>query len=160
MSKDTETTAQSAQGQSPVGPHVGELMSGYVDGELTQQQRQLVELHCTQCTQCNKDLQDLRELRERIAGAVLSPIGTDQWREDMNDSSVETSRNVGWILFIVGMLAIGLVMVFGVLMDGGISVGMKLILFAIYGGLGVLLYSVLRQRLIERKTDKYKDVEI
>jgi hypothetical protein len=31
---------------------------------------------------------------------------------------------------------------------------------AIYGGLAALLISVLRQRLIERKTDKYKDVEI
>jgi hypothetical protein len=37
---------------------------------------------------------------------------------------------------------------------------MKLIVIAIYGGLATLLYSVLRQRLIERKTDKYKDVEI
>jgi hypothetical protein len=31
---------------------------------------------------------------------------------------------------------------------------------AIYLGLGALLVSVLRQRIIERKTDKYKDVEI
>ena len=37
---------------------------------------------------------------------------------------------------------------------------MKLVLVAIYGGLAALFFSVLRQRLIERKTDKYKDVEI
>lgn len=140
--------------------HVGELLSGYIDGELTQQQRQQVEMHSAQCTQCHNDLQDLRDLRERIAGAALSPIGTDQWRENMHDSSVETSRNVGWILFILGMVAIGLVLVFGVMADDGIALGMKVILFAIYGGLAVLFYSVLRQRLIERKTDKYKDVEI
>ena len=36
----------------------------------------------------------------------------------------------------------------------------QFILVAIYGGLGLLLVSVLRQRLIERKTDKYSDVEI
>jgi len=47
-----------------------------------------------------------------------------------------------------------------VMADDGIALGMKVILFAIYGGLAVLFYSVLRQRLIERKTDKYKDVEI
>jgi hypothetical protein len=30
----------------------------------------------------------------------------------------------------------------------------------VYGGLLLVFVSVLRQRLIERKTDKYKDVEI
>lgn len=140
--------------------HVGERLSGYIDGELTQQQRQQVELHCAACAQCRKDLEDLRELRERIAGAALSPIGADQWRENMNDSSVASSRSVGWILFIIGTVLMGLVMVFGILMDDGVPVGMKFILFAIYGGLAALLYSVLRQRLKERKTDKYKDVEI
>jgi hypothetical protein len=30
----------------------------------------------------------------------------------------------------------------------------------VWAGLGVLLLSVLRQRLVERKSDKYKDVEI
>lgn len=36
----------------------------------------------------------------------------------------------------------------------------KFIVGAIYLGLAGLFLSVLRQRLIERKTDKYKDVEI
>jgi hypothetical protein len=36
----------------------------------------------------------------------------------------------------------------------------KLVIGAMYGGLALLFFSVLRQRLIERKTDKYKDVEI
>ena len=44
--------------------------------------------------------------------------------------------------------------------DTGMSLAEKFIVFAIYGGLATLLFSVLRQRLIERKTDKYKDVEI
>jgi len=29
--------------------HVGELLSGYIDGELTQQQRQRVDVHCHKC---------------------------------------------------------------------------------------------------------------
>ena len=78
----------------------------------------------------------------------------------MNDSHVQTSRSIGWLLFITGLLVIAGIGVFGFLFDSGISIGMKLIVIAIYGGLATLLYSVLRQRLIERKTDKYKDVEI
>ena len=36
----------------------------------------------------------------------------------------------------------------------------QLLVSALYLGLGALFVSVLRQRLIERKSDKYKDVEI
>ena len=41
-----------------------------------------------------------------------------------------------------------------------VSLTVKLIVGAIYLGMAFLLVSVLRQRLIDRKTDKYKDVEI
>ena len=36
----------------------------------------------------------------------------------------------------------------------------KLIVGGVYGGMLLIFISVLRQRLIERKSDKYKDVEI
>jgi hypothetical protein len=78
----------------------------------------------------------------------------------MNDNTVQTTRRIGWLLFIAGLLAIAGIGVVGFLFSDEVSVWMKLIIIAIYGGLGFLLFSVLRQRLIERKTDKYKDVEI
>ena len=78
----------------------------------------------------------------------------------MNDNIVKTTRKIGWLLFIAGLLAIAGIGVFGFLFSNEVSIGMKLIIFAVYGGLAILLISVLRQRLIERKTDKYKDVEI
>ena len=143
-----------------VDQHVGELLSGFVDGELTQQQRQLVTLHCESCEECSEILANIRDLRTRVGKAHLSEVGEDKWRETMNDSHVQTSRSIGWLLFITGLLVIAGIGVFGFLFDSGISIGMKLIVIAIYGGLATLLYSVLRQRLIERKTDKYKDVEI
>ena len=142
------------------GQHVGALLSGFVDGELTQQQRQFVTLHCEECSECQDHLARLRELRERVGKANLSEVGEDKWRETMDDSTVQTSRSVGWLLFITGIVVIAGVGVFGFLFASDVPIGMKLIMVAIYGGLATLLFSVLRQRLIERKTDKYKDVEI
>jgi predicted anti-sigma-YlaC factor YlaD len=120
-----------------VEQHVGEQLSGFLDGELTQQDRQIVSLHCDECSECRENLARLRELRERIGNSHLSEVGEDKWRETMNDSTVEITRGIGWLVFLTGLLIV-----------------------AIYGGLALLLFSVLRQRLIERKTDKYKDVEI
>ena len=64
---------------------------------------------------------------------------------------------VGWILLAVG-LVIAAALGFRAFMEAPAIV--KFMLVAIYGGLGLLLVSVLRQRLIERKNDKYSDVEI
>ena len=146
--------------QRHIDQHVGELLSGFIDGELTQQQRQLVTLHCDECDECKENLANLRALRERIGNARLSEVGEDKWRETMNDTTVQTSRSIGWLMFITGLLAIAGVGLVMFIFNDEIHIGMKLILIAIYGGLATLLYSVLRQRLIERKTDKYKDVEI
>ena len=140
--------------------HVGERLSGYIDGELTQQERQRVEVHCADCAQCARELEELRALRETIGAAKLSQFGEDTWRETMADSSVKAARGIGWLLLIGGVLACAGIAGLAFLTDPSIELRAKLIAGAIYGGLGILFISVLRQRLIERKTDKYKDVEI
>ena len=78
----------------------------------------------------------------------------------MNDKTVRHARGLGWILLLGGVLAGLGIAVFMFLLSPSIGLVEKLLAVAIYGGLALLFYSVLRQRLIERKTDKYKDVEI
>ena len=143
-----------------IDEHVVEQLSGYVDGELTQQQRQRVDVHCANCTECATDLRELQELRETIGNARFSNRNQDAWREMMNDTTVQTTRGIGWLLLIGGALVCLGIGVFVFLFGSSVSLVEKLIVSAIYGGLALLFYSVLRQRLIERKTDKYKDVEI
>ena len=53
--------------------HVDELLSGYIDGELTQQDSQRVALHCETCAECQAELAALSALRERVAAAPLAP---------------------------------------------------------------------------------------
>lgn len=78
----------------------------------------------------------------------------------MNDATVITSRGVGWFLFGGGILAAAGFGLIAFVFSAQVSVVEKLLFGAIYGGLAMLFISVLRQRLIERKSDKYKDVEI
>ena len=147
--------------QNPIeNQHVGEQLSGFIDGELTQQERQFVTLHCEVCADCRENLQRLRDLRNRIGSAGLSEVGEDKWRERIDDPTVQLTQGVGWLLFIVGLLIVVGIAVVSFLFNDDISAGMKLLMVAIYGGLAALFFSVFRQRLIERKTDKYKDVEI
>ncbi len=140
--------------------HVGERLSGYLDGELTQQDRQRVELHLADCEECTAMLGELESLRRRMGRSGLSLKEADEWREEMDDFGVKLSRGLGWLLLIGAALIMGGFVVYAFLTDPGISGGWKLLIGAFYVGLAGLFVSVLRQRLIERKTDKYKDVEI
>jgi hypothetical protein len=143
-----------------IDEHVAELLSGYVDGELTQQQRQRVEVHCADCKECETGLAEIRVLRESLSKASLSDISQDKWREMMNDTTVRTSRGIGWFLLAGGILAAFGVGMHAFVFDSSIGLVEKLIISAIYGGLLTLFFSVLRQRWMERKSDKYKDVGI
>ncbi len=106
-----------------VDKHVGELLSGFVDGELTQQQRQLVSLHCDRCEECGENLASLKALRVRIGRANLSELGEDKWRETMDEKGVQTSRSIGWLLFIAGILGIGGVVLISFLFNDEIDTG-------------------------------------
>jgi hypothetical protein len=142
------------------GDHVDVMLSGYIDGELTQQDRQRVEVHCAECPECAGTLAELKDLRERVGKSRLSELGEDLWRENMNNSTVRAARGAGWLFFVGGLLLAGGWAIFAFLFDSSITLGLKLFTVAVYGGLGILFVSVLWQRLVERKTDKYKDVEI
>ena len=145
---------------SPAEEHVNELLSGYLDNELTQQKRQLVDLHLQACETCADNLESLRALQKRMGRAQLGNGNKDVWRERMDDTAVRVSQGLGWILLIGGLLIIAGIGVLAFLTSPSVGGVEKLLVSAVYIGLGALFVSVLRQRLIERKTDKYKDVEI
>ena len=140
--------------------HVGELLSGYIDGELTQQQQQRVRIHCDSCAACAKELEQLENLRREVGRSRLSPLSDDIWREHMKEPTVELTRGIGWILFILGVLGVSGIAIYEFVIDAGMPMHIKVLTSLVWLGMGALLLSVLRQRLIERKSDKYKDVEI
>ncbi len=140
--------------------HVGARLSGLLDGELTQQERQRVELHCDTCETCRNELEELKAIRQRVGKGRLSDLDQGVWRELMGDMTVRTSRTIGWLLLVGGILAAVGLGVYEIVFNSSVSLFEKFIVAAIYLGMAGLFFSVLRQRLIERKTDKYKDVEI
>ena len=114
-----------------INEHVGELLSGYIDGELTQQERQRVDVHCDNCERCRRERAELRALRERVGSTRLSEYGEDKWRESMNDTGVRTSRGIAWLLLIGGVLALVGIAVYEFLTDPGLELYMKLITAAV-----------------------------
>ena len=139
---------------------IGELLSGYLDGELAQDKRQLVEVHLEQCAICRSTYEDIEKICGSVASLSLDEMTNDEWRKKMNDLTVRSSRSVGWLLFITGFVVLTGYGIYEFAMTNDEPLGVKLAVAGVFAGLTGLFISVLRQRLIARKTDKYKNVEI
>lgn len=139
---------------------IDELLSGYLDDELTQGKQQLVEVHVSGCAQCASRLKELEKVRTSVARLHFDTINTNDWKKLMNDATVRTTRVFGWLLLVGSALALGGYGIYEWLLLDSEPLVVKWGIAAFYLGFAVLLLSVLWQRLIARKTDKYKDVEI
>ncbi len=78
----------------------------------------------------------------------------------MDDLAVRTGRRIGWLLFVLGVIVVVGYAAYAFATDDAVPAFLKTAVAAVVVGLVLLLISVLRQRLVARKTDKYKEVEI
>jgi predicted anti-sigma-YlaC factor YlaD len=141
-------------------PQIGEMLSGYIDGELTQGDRQRVELHMDSCGKCRAAHDELLRLRRNIGKMKFEELASTEWSQIMNDLTVRSSRGLGWLLFVIGLLIVVAYASYEFVVDDTVSALVKTGIAGIVFGLLLLFVSVARQRLVARKTDKYRDVEI
>ena len=139
---------------------IKELLSGYLDNELTQQQSQRVALHVEQCESCRATLNQLEQLRAAIKGSDMPELEQDKIEALLNEPTSKMFENLGWAALIVGVTVSLMFAVFAFFGSDSISLGQKLLSSLIWGGLAGVFFAVVRQQLIARKTDKYKGVKL
>jgi hypothetical protein len=135
------------------------LITGYLDGELSDEQRTALEVHIADCQGCQRELAEERELKAGLDGVAFREPGDDELERFWQNVYNRTERGLGWILFTVGAIAL---LSFGTIMlitelfaDSEVSWIVKIGVVAVISGLVLLFVSILRERLTVRKTDKY-----
>ncbi|MDE0660799.1 MAG: hypothetical protein F4029_05310 [Gammaproteobacteria bacterium] len=141
---------------------VDELLSGYLDGELTQKDRQRVDRHIEGCSKCTARLRELESISTSVGKlrADMNQEDREQWRKVMDNALERTASGIGWVLVVGAVFVLVGYAGYEFLLADVEPPLVKWAVGALYLGLAVLLLSVLRQRLKARKTDRYKDVEI
>lgn len=137
-----------------------ELLSGYLDGELTQQQSQRVHLHIQNCLSCRAMYDDLKTMKQGIASMEKQTLSEKELQRLMTDKTATSSAWIGWLLLIGSLSVVLAIVVYQFFMNDQTSLWIKLLVSAFYGGIAFLFLSVLRQRWIARKTDRYKGVDL
>lgn len=139
---------------------IAELLSGYLDGELTQQNRQRVELHLEGCPACRKIYDEMAELQDSVGKLSFGEMSPEERSSVMNDLTVRTSRSFGWLFYIVGLLIVIAYGGYQFATDDEVPALIKTGVAGIVIGALLLFSSVLRQRMVASRTDRYKDVQI
>lgn len=137
-----------------------ELISGYLDGELTQQEAQRVALLVETNSEYKQLFDELTLMRREVQSLSLQQQELEHLDNLFKEPLVKTTRILG--LALVGISGVGLIIVtlFMILTNPDIPMFEKVLVGIMSGGSLLLLVSVLRQRLISAKNDKYKRVKI
>lgn len=134
------------------------LLSGYLDGELTQGDSQRVRLHLEHCADCRTMIEQLKTLREATMNAEFQVPEDTQWDERPRGALSRLLHNFGWLIaggWVVGLVAY----VIWQIATESESIQWEAILgFALLLAFGLIILSALIDRLKTRKNDPYRKV--
>lgn len=132
-----------------------EMLSGYLDGALTQGDEQRVRLHLEDCPACRGELAELAELREAARTTRFVTPADEAWDERPHGAASRLLHGGGWVLLVAWLVAIAGYALWQVAVDTRPTLE-KLALFAGLAGGVMLLASVALDRLRELPGDRYR----
>ena len=134
------------------------MVSGYLDGELTQAAAQKARLHLEDCEHCRKLLEDLRAMRETTLSTEFSTPEDDQWNERPRGTVSLISRGMGWVAMILWLVSVS---AYGLWQFSQSSADLfeKLLVFGGLSAFALLFISVALDRISSARTDPYREVE-
>ncbi len=139
-----------------------DLMMGYLDNELSTEQKQTFDSHLSACKQCQTELKSFRKLKAITDDVTLSEPEDRIWEQYWGNIYNRLERGIGWIIFGVSAILLliyaGFKMIEEIIVDSTLGFGLKVGLLALIVGLAILLVSVARERMFFWKKDRYKDV--
>ena len=139
------------------------MLSGYIDGELTDEEKVDLERHLKSCTECTAELEAFQKLKEVTGAMKYADVPEYVWENYWSGIYKRFERGIGWILLSIGAIILlgfgGYSLISDFFLNPEEPLLLKLAIGA--GGLGfiVLLVSTIRERLFAYNRDRYKEIQ-
>ena len=135
------------------------LIAGYVDDELTRDERAQVEEHVGSCPDCARELREQRALKEELDKMSFSEPSDAELDRYWQSVYNRLERGAGWLMFTIGAAVVAcygaFILVEKTVLDPGVALIFKIGIVALGLGTVVLFVSLLRERLAVRRSDRY-----
>jgi anti-sigma factor RsiW len=139
-------------------PFPEELLSGYLDGVLTQQEEQLVRVQLESDVELRRLLEELKTMREASMSTTFEAPEDRQWEEAARTPVSRVSRGLGLtmlLVWVVGSTGFGL---WQMALESESWLEVTLVFGGVAGAL-LLLVSVAIDRMRDSRSDRYKEVQ-
>jgi anti-sigma factor RsiW len=133
------------------------LLSGYLDGELTQAEAQFVEVRLEASEELRRELAALQRLRGATMSMKFAEPTEKEWDEHARGIFSRGTRGLGWVMVIIWSVCL-LGYAAWQFLTSSEDLLVKLMVFGLCSGLGLLFVSVLADRIRSYGRDKYRRV--
>ena len=139
-----------------------DLLMGYLDNELSNEQRNRFEEHLAGCPECAGELKEFQKLKAITDEVTLVEPEDQIWQDYWHGIYNRIERSIGWIIFSVAAILLviygGFKLIETIVTDATVGMLLKLGLLALIVGLAILFVSVLRERIYFWSKDRYRNV--
>lgn len=136
-----------------------QMLSAYLDGELTQQEAQRVRLYLEDSEDARRQFAELQRIQAATNALSFGPPPDDRLDHLEQSLSVQGPRKAGWGVLAGGIVTLILLVIVKFVTLPDVPLTWKLILGGIGVGLALLLGSVARQRWLELPFDRYRGIK-
>ena len=140
-----------------------ELLSGYVDGELSKEEKLLFEEELENNPGLRAELEEFMKLKEITGMVKYTDLPDEVWEKYWHNLYRKLERGIGWILMSMGaiiLLGFGLFEMFKELyIDPEVPMLVKISVSALTIGAAILLVSLTRERIFAYNRERYREVK-
>jgi len=139
-----------------------DLLMGYLDNELSDEQRRRFEAHLSECPECAGELKEFQKLKAITDEVTLVEPEDRIWQDYWTGIYNRIERSIGWVIFSVAAILLtiygGFKLIEEIVRDATTGMLLKIGLIALIVGLAILFVSVLRERIYFWSKDRYRNV--
>ena len=138
-------------------------MMAFLDNELPESEIQLVKKHLEECTECIQKYKSLNKVKEITTEMKFKKLPEMYWDEYWSHVYNKIERGISWIFISIGAIIILTFAAWNALLkllnDSEMSTFLKTGIFIFIIGMVILLVSIIREKLMVKKVDKYREVD-
>lgn len=139
-----------------------EMLAGYVDGELSADDRAAFETELSVNAELRAELEEFKKLQRVTDSVKYADLPPEVWESYWQNLYRKTERGIGWILYSIGFIILagfgGYQLFSELYSDPEAPLWLKVGLSALAGGSIFLLVSFGRERIFAYNRERYREV--